>query len=180
MSDTDQQPAFEEPCGCGLWICKDCRPDRGGTEMTDTDRQRDAIDNTIASARLSGIEATSDDRERMERLRSTIRGRKALYEGLANMPSPTDPHGTGCGCEWRGGRPFRCDFHQGYEEGRAVSNQIIMEMQAKLDHANGRISRDVMLDRIMEARDVPTSFPTTNPQKAPTQSDDMTRPERLP
>jgi hypothetical protein len=33
-----------------------------------------------------------------------------------------------------------------------VSNQIIAEMQAKLDHALGRISREVMLDRIMEAR----------------------------
>jgi hypothetical protein len=92
------------------------------------------------------------EQARMERLRSTIRSRKDLYEGLANMPTPTDPHGTGCGCEWRGGRPFRCDYHQGYVDGRVESSHIIAEMQAKLDHANGRISREVMLDRIMEAR----------------------------
>jgi hypothetical protein len=146
MTDTDQQKRKTCPDPQG------CRADGVPADCEWCADDTDAIDNTIASARLSGIEATSDDRERMERLRTTIRERKELYEGLANMPSPTDPHGTGCGCEWRGGRPFRCDFHQGYEEGRAVSNQIIMEMQAKLDHANGRISRDVMLDRIMEAR----------------------------
>jgi hypothetical protein len=48
--------------------------------------QEQAISNTIASARLSGIEATSEDRERMERLRTTIRERKELYEGLAAIP----------------------------------------------------------------------------------------------
>lgn len=71
---------------------------------------------------------------------------------MTDMPSPTDPHGTGCGCEYRANRLHRCSYHEGYEDGRESRDRIIREMQAKLDHANGRISRDVMLDRIMEAR----------------------------
>lgn len=38
----------------------------------------------------------------------------------------------------------------------------------------------LVLVRGEHREDVPTSFPTTTPQQAPTQSDDMTRPERLP
>jgi hypothetical protein len=78
MTDTDQQ---------GIMPVQFCTTCGGRSGMHYGACRGDlAIDNTIASARLSGIEPTSEDRERMERLRSTIRERKALYEGLAAIP----------------------------------------------------------------------------------------------
>jgi hypothetical protein len=89
MTDTDQQKRRTCPDFRG------CRADGVPADCEWCADDPDPIDNTIASARLSGIEPTSEDRERMERLRSTIRGRKALYEGLAAIHDADDtcPHG---------------------------------------------------------------------------------------
>ena len=107
---TDQQPGLPTECPiCGNYQWKQIGlPDHTFRVTFGCGTRWFGLGNGVMESMQKACkrpEQTSDDRERMERLRSTIRSRKALYEGLAAVneldcpecPGTTTEHYPDCG-----------------------------------------------------------------------------------